>query len=190
MPEVPTHLLTITQEMRDYAKAHPNSRLDILDPAFTPGDQVPGWGIIGSFGIDANGDIDETFRVNQAYRPSPTARGMVVPETKLEKALQDTRTGYATETDLINAVLDATVLVYAKNESDTTVSGFRDNNSGTVLITACTSRRYVPDEWPAARAISGRELVAQLGGCPLLLNPNNKPSALIPAAHLIAAASR
>jgi hypothetical protein len=182
-----THLLTITQEMRDNAKANPNTWLHILDPAFRPGDDVPPWGVIGSFRVDAAGDIDEHFEPNADYRPSPVAAGMPSPETQLERAMQQARTGYEPESAVLDGVLSATLLVYAKSPDDRELAGFQDQNTGQILVAACTSTRHVPASWPHSRAIAGRDLVAQLSGCPLLLNPGSKPGALIPADVLVAA---
>lgn len=184
-----THLLNITQEMRDNAKANPNTWLHILDPAFRPGDDVPPYGVIGSFRVDENGDIDERFEPNPEYRPSARAAAMPEPETELERALQQARTGYEPESTLIRAVLNATLLVYAKSPDDHELAGFQDQSTGQILVAACSSHRYVPEVWPHSRAISGRDLVTQLAGCPLLLNPGQQPGALIPAEHLVEAAS-
>ena len=170
-----THLLTITQDMRDNAKANPNTWLHILDPAFKPGDEVPPWGVIGSFRVDGDGLIDERFEPNPNWRPSPVA-------------MQQARTGYEPEESVLDGVLNATLLVYAKNPRDRELQGFQDQASGQILVAACTSARYVPEAWPHARAIAGRELVARLSGCPLLINPGHRPGALIPAEALLAAA--
>ncbi|GAA3430681.1 type VII secretion system-associated protein [Kutzneria kofuensis] len=183
-----THLLTITQEMRDNAKANPNTWLHILDPAFRPGDEVPPWGVIGSFRVDGDGRIDERFEPNPNWRPSPVAADMPAPETRLERAMQQARTGYEPESSVLDGVLNATLLVYARGPEDRELAGFQDQASGQILVAACTSSRFVPDAWPHARAIAGRELVTKLAGCPLLLNPGSKPGALIPAEALLAAA--
>lgn len=183
-----THLLTITQDMRDNAKANPNTWLHILDPAFRPGDDVPPWGFIGSFRVDADGQIDDRFEPNPNWRPSPVSAGMIAPETQLERAMQQARTGYEPEESVLDGVLNATLLVYAKSPEDRELQGFQDQNSGQILVAACTSQRFVPEVWPHARAVAGRDLVTKLAGCPLLLNPGNKPGALIPAEALLAAA--
>lgn len=183
-----THLLTITQDMRDSAKANPNTWLHILDPAFTPGDDVPPWGVIGSFRVDEDGRIDERFEPNPNWRPSPVSAGMPAPETQLERAMQQARTGYEPEESVLDGVLNATLLVYAKGPEDRELQGFQDQNTGQILVAACTSQRYVPEVWPHARAVAGRELVAKLAGCPLLINPGSKPGALIPAEALLEAA--
>jgi hypothetical protein len=183
-----THLLTITQDMRDNAKANPNTWLHILDPAFRPGDEVPPWGVIGSFRVDEDGLIDERFEPNPDWRPSPVSAGMPTPETQLERAMQQARTGYQPEDTVLEGVLNATLLVYARTPDDRELAGFQDQSTGQILVAACTSSRFVPEVWPHARAIAGRDLVTKLAGCPLLLNPGSKPGALIPAEALLAAA--
>lgn len=183
-----THLLTITQEMREHAKSNPNTWLHILDPAFRPGDDVPPWGVIGSFRVDEDGLVDERFEPNPKWRPSPVSAGMPAPETQLERAMQQARTGYEPEESVLNGVLNATLLVYAKGPEDRELQGFQDQVTGQILVAACTSSRFVPQAWPHARAVAGRDLVAKLAGCPLLINPGSKPGALIPAEALLAAA--
>ncbi|MFI9382961.1 type VII secretion system-associated protein [Kutzneria sp. NPDC052558] len=183
-----THLLTITQEMREHAKSNPNTWLHILDPAFRPGDDVPPWGVVGSFRVDAHGDVDERFEPNPNWRPSPVSAGMPTPETQLERAMQQARTGYEPEESVLNGVLNSTLLVYAKGPQDRELQGFQDQVTGQILVAACTSRRFVPEQWPHARAMAGADLVARLAGCPLLINPGSKPGALIPAEALLAAA--
>ncbi|AHI01905.1 hypothetical protein KALB_8548 [Kutzneria albida DSM 43870] len=175
--------------MRDNAKANPNTWLHILDPAFRPGEEVPPHGVIGSFRVDANGDIDERFEPNPQWRPSPKAAAMPEPETELERILQRARTGYEPGEALIRAVLNATLLVYAKSPQDRELAGFQDQVTGQILVAAASSHRYVPEAWPHSRAIAGRDLVTQLAGCPLLLNPGQKPGAVISAEHLVEAAS-
>jgi hypothetical protein len=183
-----THLLTITQDMRDNAKANPNTWLHILDPAFRPGDDVPPWGFVGSFRVNEHGDIEDRFEPNPNWRPSPVSAGMPAPETQLERAMQQARTGYEPESSVLDGVLNATLLVYAKGPDDRELAGFQDQTTGQILVAACTSARFVPEAWPHARAIAGRELVARLSGCPLLINPGHRPGALIPAEALLAAA--
>jgi hypothetical protein len=83
--------------------------------------------------------------------------------------------------ELVPAVLAASLLVYTPGGSDTEVYGFPERGGGRVVVCACTSRRFVPQAWPATREILGAELATELGEHPLLLNPTGGAGVLIPA---------
>ncbi len=173
----------ITHEMRANARANPNSWLYVIDPALDADADVPPWGVVGAYPVDAAGEIDAAFRHNTAYRPSPTALRMPAPASDLENTLQLIRSGHVAESTLPAAVLRAPLLVYAAAPEDRSITGFPAPR-GTVMVPACTSAACVPPAWPGWREIAGHDLVPLLNGHPLVINPAGPVAALIPAADL------
>lgn len=173
----------ITLDMRVSARSNPNSWLYVIDPAFSPDVDVPPWGVVGAYPVDDRGEVVERFRYNTGYRPSPAALRLPVTSNPLEKLLQLVHTRHRRQADLLPAVLDATLLVYACRGDDRAITGFR-NHDGRVLVPACTSATHVPRAWPGWREVSGRELAGQLRGCPLVVNPLGPLTAVIPAGDL------
>ena len=173
----------ITPEMRASARANPGTWLYVIDPAFDADADIPPWGVVGAYPVDASGEISAAFRRNTEYRPSPAALRMPEPATDLERTLQLIRSGHVDEAVLPAAVLRATLLLYATSPQDRSVTGF-PARQGTVMVPACTSVACVPPMWPGWREVSGRELVPLLYGHPLVINPAGPVSAMIPAEHL------
>jgi hypothetical protein len=167
--------------MRAAALENPNSWLYVIDPALDPDEEVPPWGVVGAYPVNASGRIEETFHRNADYRPLP------VPARPpgLERLLELVRDGARDQSELLSAVLAARVLVYSAGPDDGSVTGFPSRAHGTVQVPACTSPAHVPAAWPGWREITGRDLVPLLHGHPLVLNPNGPVTALIPAEDLI-----
>ena len=176
----------ITPEMRASAQANPNTWLYVIDPALDADADVPPWGVVGAYPVNAHGEIDATFVRNTAYRPSPTALRMPEPASDLERTLQLIRSGHVEQSTLPAAVLRASLLLYAASPADRSVTGF-PARQGTVMVPACTSVAHVPTAWPGWREVSGRDLVPLLHGHPLVINPAGPITAMIPATHLAAA---
>jgi SseB protein N-terminal domain len=170
----------ITQEMRAHARANPNSWLYVIDPAFDADAEIPPWGVLGAYPVDASGEIGAEFRPNTGYRP--------VPATELEQLLRLVRAGQRDEATLPAAVLAAELLLYAASPDDRSVTGFRARQ-GNVMVPACTSAAHVPAAWPGWRRVTGRELAPLLHGHPLVINPTGPVTAMIPAEHLVRTAS-
>lgn len=175
----------ITPRMRASARANPNTWLYVIDPAFDEDADIPPWGVVGAYQVNAEGEIDPTFRRNTAYRPSPTA---LTPRATvaLERVLRLVLAGERAEEGLPAEVLAADLLLYAASPVDRAVTGFPARD-GTVMVPACTSVAHVPAAWPGWRLVPGRELVALLGEHPLVINPCGPVTAMIPAADLRAA---
>ncbi len=173
----------ITPEMRANARTNPNSWLYVIDEAFDPKGPVPSWAVVGAYPVNAAGDVVADFHPNDRYRPSPKALGFPDPTNDLERLLQLVRTEHRPSSDLPRVVLDSTLFVYAMSPVQRTVIGFH-NTDGQVLVPAYTRKSLVPREWPHARAVLGRDIVALLGGHPVALNPHDLITAVIPAEHL------
>ncbi|HEX3781042.1 MAG TPA: type VII secretion system-associated protein [Pseudonocardiaceae bacterium] len=182
----------ITDDMRESALGNPNSWLYVIDPAFDPRSEVPPWGIVGAYPVNAAGEIEPSFDSNDTYRPSPTALRWPEPTTALERMIQLTKAGHRPTEDLPAAVLDATVLIYrpaavpAEGKGKNGLVAFPDRNSGQLVVPACTSVEHVPASWPAWRPMLGSAVVAGLGGCALAINADGPISAIIPAELLTA----
>ncbi len=173
----------ITPEMRASARKSPNTVLYVVDPAFDATADIPPWGVVGAYPVNARGEIDAVFRRNAAYRPSAAAPRTAEPTGDLERTLRLIRSGDQDQSTLPAAVLGATLLLYAASPQDRSVTGFPDRH-GVVLVPACTSAAHVPAPWPGWREIAGRDLVPLLHGHPLVLDPAGPVTAVIPAEHL------
>lgn len=173
----------ITPQMRANALANPNTWLYVIDPAFDADADIPPWGVVGAYPVNARGEIDAAFRRNTEYRPSPVALRAPGPANDLEQALWRVRSGELDQSALPGAVLAATLLVYATSAQDSAVTGFPAPHGG-VVVPACTSAARVPAAWPGWREVAGRDLVPLLQGHPLVLNPAGPVSAMLPAEHL------
>lgn len=178
MPDTPSP--EITPRMRASAMANPNTWLYVIDPAFDADADIPPWGVVGAYRVDAAGGIDPAFRRNTEYRPSPTAMRMPDAASDLERLLQWITTGHREEAELPAAVLKARLLVYASGPDDHAVTAFPDR-TGRIMVPACTSVALVPKAWPGWREILGRDLATQLGKYPLVINPTGPITALLPA---------
>lgn len=181
MPDTPPP--EITPRMRASAMANPNTWLYVIDPAFDADADIPPWGVVGAYRVDADGEITPSFRRNTEYRPSPTALRMPDPASDLERLLQWITSGHREESELPAAVLASRLLVYARDPEDHEVTAFPDR-SGRIMVPACTSVAHVPSAWPGWREVPGRDLAAQLGNHPLVINPAGPITALLPAAAL------
>jgi hypothetical protein len=173
----------ITPEMRANARANPNTWLYVIDPAFAADADIPPWGVVGAYPVNAGGEIDAAFRRNTEYRPSPAALHMPGPASELERTLQLVSSGHVDQATLPAAVLRAKLLLYATSPDDRSVTGF-PARQGTVMVPVCTSVAHVPTTWPGWREITGRDLVPLLRGHPLVINPAGPISAMIPVEHL------
>jgi hypothetical protein len=179
----------ITEEMRANARANPDSWLYVIDEAFDPNGPVPSWAVVGAYPVNARGAIIEDFHPNDRYRPSPQALGFPEPGNELERLLQLVRTNHRPAEDLPPVILNATLFVYAMSPVQRTVIGFH-NTDGRVMVPAYTSKTLVPEEWPHARAVLGRDMVPLLAGHPVAINPHDVVTAVVPAEHLEQALAR
>ncbi len=173
----------ITPEMRAAALENPNSWLYVIDPALDPDDEVPPWGVVGAYPVNAFGQIEDNFRPNGDFRPA------VVPAPDLDELLARVKSGELEQKALLPAVLAARLLVYSAGPADGAVTGFPSRRFGAVMVPACTSPEHVPTVWPGWREISGHDLVPLLNGHSLVINPHGPVTALIPASHLLSAIS-
>lgn len=163
--------------------ANPNTWLYVIDPAFDADADIPPWGVVGAYRVDAHGEVDPEFRRNTEYQPSPAALGMPTASSDLERLLQWITSGHRPEAELPAAVLRARLLVYASGPSDRSVTAFPDR-SGRIMVPACTSVAHVPAAWPGWREVLGGDLARLLGGHPLVINPIGPITALLPASVL------
>ncbi|RJQ84455.1 type VII secretion system-associated protein [Amycolatopsis panacis] len=176
----------ISPEMRENARTNPNSWLYVIDEAFDARGPVPSWAVVGAYPVSGTGDVVEDFHPNDRYRPSPKALGFPEPRNDLERLLQLVRTEHRPAEDLPRAILRATLFVYALSPAQRTVIGFH-NADGRVMVPAYTAKALVPREWPHARAVPGRDIVALLAGHPVAINPHDLITAVIPADQLLRA---
>jgi hypothetical protein len=173
----------ITLDMRRAARSNPGTWLYVTDPGFAPGADVPPWGVVGAYPVDAHGEIQDDFRPNDDYRPSPKALRMPAPVTELERVMQLVKTRHLPQSALLPALREARLLLYARDGRDTGITAF-PNHDGRVMVPACTAVARVPKQWPGWREVSGRALAHQLNGFALVINPAGPITAVVPAADL------
>lgn len=173
----------ITPEMRASAKTNPNTWLYVIDPLFESEADVPPWGVVGAYPVDARGEIEDDFQPNDRYRPSPQALRMPPPPTPVDELLQLIRTGHRELSELPPLLRDATLLMYAASPDDYGVTGFPAAD-GQVFVPVCTTEQHVPATWPGWRTVTGRALGPLLDGYPLLVNPAGPISAVVAAGQL------
>ncbi|WP_246361310.1 type VII secretion system-associated protein [Haloechinothrix aidingensis] len=173
----------ITEAMRAHARANPNTWLNVIDEAFDPDDAVPSWAVVGSYPVDSDGEVGQTFHPNESYRPSPKALGYPEPQSELEELMQLVDAQHRSASELPPLVLRSTLYVYAMAPQQDHLTGFYDR-TGRVVVPAYTSREMIPADWPGARMVTGRQLLPFLAGHPLAINPHEAVTAVIPARQL------
>ncbi|MGC0314775.1 type VII secretion system-associated protein [Kitasatospora acidiphila] len=173
----------ITDELRARARQQPGTWMYNIDPAFDPAGEVPVWGIIGGWQIDQRGELVQYWH-NPKYQPSATAMGVPAPENPAEAALQRAATGHGSEHELLDALRDAELLVFAHPEHPGLYIEPGADGPGT--ITACTSTRHVPSAWPGWLTVTGRQLAAAAPGHLLRINPGTTVSVTLPLGDLSA----
>ncbi|WP_396344952.1 type VII secretion system-associated protein [Haloechinothrix sp. LS1_15] len=177
----------ITESMRAHARRNPGTWLHVIDEAYDPDGDVPQFAVVGSYPVDTNGDVVESFHPNEDYLPSPKALGYPEPTSELEELLQLVDAQHRPVSDLPPVVLRSILYVYAVSPRQNNLTGFYDR-TGRIVVPAYTSRTMVPADWPGARELTGRQLLPFLAGHPLAINPHEMVTAVIPARHLEIAA--
>ncbi|MFD9318445.1 type VII secretion system-associated protein [Streptomyces sp. NPDC060053] len=99
------------------AKAAPNHWLYLTDPTWRGEAPPPEWAVVGQWRSDADGEIVE-WQDNEAYRPSPGARGWPEPTDAVDRAIQLATTGYGPASDVTAALagVEVSMLVTADGE--------------------------------------------------------------------------
>lgn len=192
-PEVPPGP-PITDQMREQARATPNSWLYIVDPAYQDsGDDIPPHGIMGAYHIDDNGEIDEQFHRNDSYEPSDLVFELPEPTNSLEQLLNQIALGTSADTELPAAIIAAEVLLYTSGEDaageDEAALFAAEMSDGSQLVPACSSMSRVPEDWPGYRRVPGHRLPELLGGLDLGLNLDDGVRAVVPHSLLVQAAA-
>ncbi len=177
----------ITPQMREAARAQPGGWVYAIDPTFDPDGQVPGWGVRGAYRVNGHGVIHGDFVPNPDYRPSPAALGLPRPANDLERALQLAATGYGDEDQLMSALLDSHLFLFAQDDQPGRLHVRRDQ-SGRATLQAFSSESQLPTEWATWQQSRTRDLVAVLVGCDLHINPGSPVAVTIPGEAIITAA--
>lgn len=178
----------LTPGLRAAARRSPRTWLYVIDPAFDPDGEVPPHGIVGAWWVDGRGRVSGEFRHNPDYRPSPRALELGPPADPLEEALQRAATGHASDADLVAALLDADLLLFARDDVAGRLFSV-EGTGGRRLLQAFTSEARLPADWKRWQRLTGRQLAPALAGHDLELNPGGPVSVRIPGEALIAAAS-
>ncbi|HEX5496052.1 MAG TPA: type VII secretion system-associated protein [Mycobacteriales bacterium] len=161
----------LTPAMRARARAQPNTWFYAVDPAFDPDGEVPPWAIMGAWQVDDGGEIGGDFVDNPDYRPSPQALGLPEPTNELERVLQLAATGHAPDVELLGALLDTELLLFARDEADREI--FVTIDSGRPVVQVFSSPARTPKSWTHWQRVVGRDLAPVLAGRDLRINPGS-----------------
>lgn len=123
----------ITDRLREHAKRNPGQWTYAIDPALDPAGDVPVEGVMGGWQVDEHGDIDETFRPNRKYRPSPLAQKWPTPTDPLDEVSQWAASGWALPGQVADEVKRATLYVETGPE-DAFVIGVRPDGNDQINL--------------------------------------------------------
>lgn len=175
----------ITPGMRASARRQPGGWLYAVDPEYDPEGAVPPQGIVGAWRVDDRGEITGEFTHNPTYVPSAKALELPEPTDPLDATLQRAATGRARGGELMQALLDAELWLYAGE-----TPGFfsvPDDGRGK-LIYAFSSEEHARSAAPEItrwQRIGGRELARSWpAGHELYLNPGTRVAVRIPGEDL------
>lgn len=165
----------VTADMKAAAKAQPGGWLTCIDPIFgDPNGEIPGWGVVGAYRVDEQGEIHE-FKSNENFRPSPGVLGLPAPKSRLEQVYQLFYTGHASKEQLYEVLLDADLFVYSVAEP----ADARFVLSGVEIevVMAATSQERIqdfanPEIAPKALPMGTRDLLPMIPGTYLRLDPS------------------
>ncbi len=177
----------LTPALRAGARRSPKTWLYVIDPAFDPDGEVPPHGVVGAWWVNGRGQISGEFRRNPGYRPSPRALELERPADPLDDLLQRAATGHASDAELVGALLDAELFVFAREDRPGRLYSV-EGHEGRRLLQAFTSEARLPAEWARWEKVTGRGLAPALAGPDLELNPGGPVSVRIPGEARIAAA--
>jgi hypothetical protein len=176
----------ITVAQREAAREQPEIWLYIIDPAFDPDGEVPPEGIVGAWWVDALGEISGVFRHNPNYQPSELAQDLAQAADPLEERMLLAAHGRASDTDLLAALLDTELVLFARPEGGEGLYSV-PGPDGRSLLQAFTSEGRLPPEWQHWQRLTGRELALSLAGHDLELNPGGPVSVRLPGETVLAA---
>lgn len=179
----------VTDAMRAAARNQPGGWVYAIDPAFDPNGEVPGWAVRGAYRVDDRGEVLGEFTPNPNYRPSPQALGLPESTNDLERALQLAATGHGDDSQVMRALLDADLLLFAQNDQPGRLHITKDQ-AGRATLQAFTSESLLPARWTTWQRSRGRDLAAVLAGCDLQLNPGSPVSVRIPGEAVVEASRR
>jgi len=177
----------VTAAQREAARQRPETWLYVIDPAFDPDGDVPPHGVVGAWWVDASGEIGAEFRHNPNYRPSELARGLAAASDPLEAVMQLAAHDRASDGDLLAALLDAELILFARADGGDGLYS-APGEEGRRLLQAFTSERRLPQSWDRWQRMTGRQLAPALAGHDLDLNPGGPVSARLPGEAVLAAA--
>ncbi|MEU4926398.1 type VII secretion system-associated protein [Streptomyces yokosukanensis] len=178
----------VSGAVRAQAAKMPGSWVYAIDPYFDPAGKVPPYGIIGAWKVDDHGNVTKEFRHNPKYRPSPRAHGMKEPTDHLDSVIQLASTGYASELDMQNAILNSVVYMIPPS-AGIAEPCVQDGNRSAVGI--YTSPAHAPNTVPEVQRVLFRELLRDLPEHAILkLNPHSSVSAEVAVADIRRAADQ
>lgn len=177
----------VTAAQREAARQRPESWLYVIDPAFDPDGDVPPHGVVGAWWVDAAGEIGADFRHNPGYRPSELAQGLSAAADPLEERMQLAAHGRASNADLVAALLDAELILFARADGADGLYAVTGED-GRGLLQAFSSERRLPPGWERWQRLTGRQLAPALAGHDLELNPGGPVTVRLPGEAVLAAA--
>ncbi|MBC7375636.1 MAG: SseB family protein [Frankiales bacterium] len=176
-PEPPS----ISDEMREHARALPNSWLYVLDPSVDPDAEAPPELVVGAYPVDEHGDLLLDFQHNPAYRPSQVAP----PTDPLDAALQDLSAGRGSR-EAVLALLRSSELLLLDTVGDGLVLHTTPDGHEVVQAFTAPEHAHASGAQQGWRTRRGRELARILpAGVGLQLNPGSAVSVTVPRSSLL-----
>jgi hypothetical protein len=160
--------------------------LYVIDPAYDPDGEVPPHGVVGAWWVNGQGRIGGEFQHNPNYRPSPRALELGEPADPLDALLQQAATGHASNADLVAALLDADLHLFAPEDGGDGLFS-APGSEGRRVLQAFTSPARRPARWKRWQTLTGRQLAPALAGHDLELNPGGPVSLRLPGEAVIEA---
>ncbi|GAA2485861.1 type VII secretion system-associated protein [Streptomyces gobitricini] len=177
-PEVPP----VSDAVRAQAAKTPNAWVYAVDPYFEPLGKVPPYGVVGAWRVDNQGNVTDEFRPNPNYRPSPKARGFKAPTDPLDSVIQLAASGYASDSDVQSALVDA--VVYVVPGMNAMVESHAEGDDR-LVVHIYSSPMHAPSSVPEVQRALFRALLPELPECAVLqLNPGSSVSAEVPLADI------
>lgn len=173
----------ITEGMRTAAKNRPHSWFPVVDPFFDPAGEVPAYGIVGWYWVDAHGQLAGEFNENPRYLPSPLAMNFPEPHNRLEFLLHCAATGYTSAESFAHALANSQVLAHTTAEG-ADVSIFEDV-PGQPHVVIFTSEAKVP-EASASTPVDGRALATMSEQVAFRVDPGTPMSVTLPVGKVAA----
>jgi len=173
---------TPSDAARASAASQPSTWIYEIDPWFDPDGQIPGWGVVGVWRSNDQGEIEGEFTANEDYRPSPVARGFRRPLSELESVAQLSVAGYIPPEQFAETVARSMVWVVqlAGHEGELSVAPSSEGKVVEVFSSPDLVPNGVLGDVPSHQLPFARVLELLPDDVRVALNPGTPPTLVLP----------